>query len=184
MSARDIWRWFVFSLTGRVPVQGGEVTEQHDTPPTVMAPGKEITDPDEAEALGLTASARRMRERRVVGAEEAAGLLGEPDFVDAFTNPALIGGPFDIAHDSEAKRIVRVLMMGSGLNEYGATAIRDAYLAEATGDTVPRMTLRRLVDAARYLTRGRLYAAVAEARRGLESLRAAGLLDQFEDGDR
>ena len=28
---------------------------------TILSPGRQITDPDEAEALGLTADARRMR---------------------------------------------------------------------------------------------------------------------------
>jgi hypothetical protein len=30
----------------------------------ILSPGKRITDPDEAEALGMTATARRLRQKR------------------------------------------------------------------------------------------------------------------------
>lgn len=36
----------------------------NDRVPVVLSPGRQVTDPDEAEALGLTVEARRMREAR------------------------------------------------------------------------------------------------------------------------
>ncbi|QES45232.1 hypothetical protein DEJ49_33370 [Streptomyces venezuelae] len=105
---------------------------------------------------------------------------------------AIAADPYDIAHDSEAKRIVRVLMMGSGLTEYGATAIRDAYLAEAMQGTVPvpRDALRRLVEVARWASSGPFFNAAtdepypdAKARRALGALDDAGLLDQLKEED-
>jgi len=35
-----------------------------DSIPAFLSPGREITDPDEAEALGMTATGRRLRESR------------------------------------------------------------------------------------------------------------------------
>lgn len=41
---------------------GGAVTHRpNDGPPIMLSSGRQIADPDEAEALGLTANARRMR---------------------------------------------------------------------------------------------------------------------------
>ncbi|WP_158838976.1 hypothetical protein [Streptomyces sp. NRRL S-1022] len=42
--------------------RGGAVTHRPDDSPLIaLSPGRPITDPDEAEALGLTANARTMR---------------------------------------------------------------------------------------------------------------------------
>jgi len=43
---------------------GGRVPQPRhsDSVPMCLSEGKQITDPDEAEALGLTADARRMRQ--------------------------------------------------------------------------------------------------------------------------
>jgi hypothetical protein len=38
-------------------------TPRGDEQLVILSPGREITDPDEAEALGLTADAQRMRRR-------------------------------------------------------------------------------------------------------------------------
>lgn len=43
---------------------GGSWTGEGDTVPIMRAPGEVITDPDRAEALGLTADAKRMRRER------------------------------------------------------------------------------------------------------------------------
>lgn len=270
MSARDLWRWVSFSLTGRVPGRGGTMpayAPTGDDQPVMLSEGKRVADQDEAEALGLTAeppattdefealtgplaallggdrgarviaytlgshgystaavqgmsdaqllaipgigetSLARIR-RHVPGGEtvHASPPLGSgvtpccgvtpfelprtdrmtPDSEAVTCGQGDTADPFDIAHDSEAKRIVRVLMM-SGLNEFGATAIRDAYLAEATRGTVPvpRGALRGLVEVARVVVAERVRlgpeAALPDfhARRALAALDDAGLLDQF-----
>lgn len=47
---------------------GGSLPSHHPRPgeqPVVLSPGRRIVDPDEAEALGLTADAKRMRRQQV-----------------------------------------------------------------------------------------------------------------------
>lgn len=46
----------------------------------ILSPGRRIDDPDEAEALGLTADAKRMRER----GSQPSGIEGRfpPEFID------------------------------------------------------------------------------------------------------
>lgn len=44
-------------------IEAGPFDPADDSIPFMPSPGRQITDPDEAEALGLTADARRMRER-------------------------------------------------------------------------------------------------------------------------
>ncbi|MGW6946211.1 hypothetical protein ACWGHD_04710 [Streptomyces xanthophaeus] len=47
--------------------RGGNITPyapQGDSIPILLSPGRRITDPDEAEVLGMTADARRLREAR------------------------------------------------------------------------------------------------------------------------
>ncbi|MGY1439557.1 hypothetical protein [Streptomyces reniochalinae] len=53
---------------------GGEVRRRpiDDSVPAILSPGKQITDPDEAEALGMTAYVRRLRQGR-------AGMPVAPD---------------------------------------------------------------------------------------------------------
>jgi hypothetical protein len=51
----------------RSPASGGKIRAhqlQGDEKMVTLSPGKEITDPDEAEALGLSATARRLRQKR------------------------------------------------------------------------------------------------------------------------
>lgn len=70
---------------------GGRITPAgptSDSIPAILSPGRWITDPDEAEALGMTATARRLREhpvsketlRRLEGHEPGTGrrLPGDP----------------------------------------------------------------------------------------------------------
>lgn len=50
-----------------VRASGGSVPRRTPRPGeqlTILSPGRQITDPDEAEALGLPADARRMRRER------------------------------------------------------------------------------------------------------------------------
>ncbi|MFD4921123.1 hypothetical protein ACFWNE_07365 [Streptomyces goshikiensis] len=47
--------------------RGGRISPSgppSDSIPVLMSPGRLIADPDEAEALGMTATARRLRARR------------------------------------------------------------------------------------------------------------------------
>lgn len=51
----------------RRPAHGGTLPAYRPRPGeqlVVLSPGRRITDPDEAEALGMTADARRMRRSR------------------------------------------------------------------------------------------------------------------------
>lgn len=53
--------------TLRSPASGGQLPAyrpQGDERMVMFSPGKEITDPDEAEVLGMAATARRLREKR------------------------------------------------------------------------------------------------------------------------
>lgn len=57
-----IYRLLRFFLRGRA--RGGEVAAYRPRPGeqlAILSPGRRIDDPDEAEALGLAADARRMR---------------------------------------------------------------------------------------------------------------------------
>ncbi|MGW9371214.1 hypothetical protein ACWGVR_14525 [Streptomyces xanthophaeus] len=53
-------RMFRRAHGGRIPPSG----PTSDSIPVILSPGRLITDPDEAEALGMTATARRLRARR------------------------------------------------------------------------------------------------------------------------
>lgn len=59
------------ALAARAPrhrAHGGTLPAHRPRPGdrlVVLSPGRRITDPDEAEALGMTATARRMRQGRV-----------------------------------------------------------------------------------------------------------------------
>lgn len=47
--------------------RGGQLPSRRPGPderPVILSPGRTITDPDEAEALGMTATARRLRRER------------------------------------------------------------------------------------------------------------------------
>lgn len=54
-----IGRLFRRAHGGRIPPSG----PPSDSIPVLLSPGRMITDPDEAEALGMTVTARRLRAR-------------------------------------------------------------------------------------------------------------------------
>lgn len=65
---RHLLRTLTLAARTRRPAHGGMLPPHRPGPDTrlvVLSPGRRITDPDEAEALGLTADARRMRQGRV-----------------------------------------------------------------------------------------------------------------------
>jgi hypothetical protein len=91
------------------------VTGPDERIPVVLSPGRQITDPDEAEALGLTVDARRMREAdpgyygRPVddpdgeGAaldQEARDMAAELDQAEALTRERLAGGELGRRRDA------------------------------------------------------------------------------------
>lgn len=52
-------------LPGHGPARGGEIRAYRPRPGerlVMLSPGRRINDPDEAEALGMTATARRLRQ--------------------------------------------------------------------------------------------------------------------------
>ena len=61
-----LWWGQAYPRTLPLRPRGGEVPAPRSHPGerlVVLSPGRRIDDPDEAEALGLTADAKRMRER-------------------------------------------------------------------------------------------------------------------------
>lgn len=62
---RRLLRTLALAARTRRPARGGVLPPYRPDPNArlvVLSPGRRITDPDEAEALGLTADARRLRE--------------------------------------------------------------------------------------------------------------------------
>ncbi|MCX4231969.1 hypothetical protein [Streptomyces ortus] len=80
---RRLLRTLALAARTRRPAHGGMPPPRRPGPDTrlaVLSPGRPITDPDEAEALGMTADARRMRERGSAPSE-AEGRF-PPGFID------------------------------------------------------------------------------------------------------
>lgn len=61
-----LWWGQAYPRTLPLRPRGGTIPARHPRPGerlVILSPGRQIDDPDEAEALGLTADARRMRQQ-------------------------------------------------------------------------------------------------------------------------